>query len=229
MSVYFRSFATLSFCLLSLCAINIPNQDWELCVPTDMFETAAAILKTEPFDKVYELYKNIEPQLYSLLHTFPRFKLRGYTLWFDIIPSQDCYLDCEPSNFEWSKNGIPYPKLDVFAQSLLRTNSVTNLTDLVDGMNLTEEWGWEHLDLSGSNDVVWAQEKNEKIRASVPLTLGSCFLELDEGPFSLEETWKEIVQRKRDRIGLELPKERFETRFRPRGSGDPRSGQREDA
>jgi hypothetical protein len=90
--------------------------------------------------------------------------LKGIDLSFVVIPSEDCHLDCEPSKFEWSKNGIPYPKLEVFAQSLLDTYSLVDLTDLVDGMDLTEEWGSAHLDLSGTNDIAWATQKNERIR-----------------------------------------------------------------
>jgi hypothetical protein len=90
--------------------------------------------------------------------------LKGIDLSFVVIPSEDCHLDCEPSKLEWSKNGIPYPKLEVFAQSLLDTYSLVDLTDLVDGMDLTEEWGSAHLDLSGTNDIAWATQKNERIR-----------------------------------------------------------------
>jgi hypothetical protein len=41
-------------------------------------------------------------------------------------------------------------------------NDQVALADLVDGMNLTEEWGEGHLDLKGTNDVEWAEEKNAK-------------------------------------------------------------------
>lgn len=70
---------------------------------------------------------------------------------------------------KWS--GAPYPNLEVFAQSLLDTQRLVDLTDLVDGMNLTEEWGEQHLDLDKTSDVLYAEKKNEKIRASVPRTI----------------------------------------------------------
>lgn len=162
-------------------------------------------------------------------HTFPRFKLKGIDLSFVVIPSEDCHLDCEPSKFEWSENGIPYPKLEVFAQSLLDTYSLVDLTDLVDGMDLTEEWGSAHLDLSGTNDIAWATQKNERIRASVPLTDYSFLLEPSEASWNSRDTWEDIVRTKRRRIGLELPAERYVTRFRHRGGEDPRMRQREDA
>ncbi|KAG4436259.1 hypothetical protein IFR05_008241 [Cadophora sp. M221] len=128
---------------------------------------------------------------------------------------------CDPANFEWSLMGIPYPKLELFAQSLLDTLSWTSISDLIDGMDLTEEWGSTHLILEKTNDVEWALEKNEKIRASVPLTLGSCFLEVDEGPLNLREIWETEIRTKEKRLGEETPKEVYLTRFRPKGSEDP--------
>jgi hypothetical protein len=79
-------------------------------------------LKAESYDRIYETWHPEPPQLYSLRHTFPRFKLKGLAVWFTIILPQDCHLDCEPSNFEWSQMGVPYPKLEVFAQSRLYTH-----------------------------------------------------------------------------------------------------------
>jgi hypothetical protein len=39
--------------------------------------------------------------------------------------------------------GLPYPTLEIFAQSLPDTNDMVALTDLIDGMNLTEKWSLE--------------------------------------------------------------------------------------
>ncbi|KAF2688441.1 hypothetical protein K458DRAFT_384625 [Lentithecium fluviatile CBS 122367] len=74
--------------------------------------------------------------------------------------------------------GLPYPSLESFEQSLLDTDDMVSLTDLVDGMGLTEEWGLRHLRVEGENDAAWAEQKNEKIRASVPATEDSYLLEL---------------------------------------------------
>lgn len=144
-----------------------------------------------------------------------------------LVPSEDYHLSCTPSNFERSKTGLPYPKHDIFAQSLLDMLELNALADLVDGMNLTEEWGEQHLDLSGTNDVPWAERKNERIRASIPLTENSCLLELGAAPFSSRETWEMIVGRKTQRLGWEYePKELWATRFRGRDEEDPRSRDR---
>lgn len=40
--------------------------------------------------------------------------------------------------------GLPFPRLDVLAQSLIEIMEYVDLADLVDGMNLTEEWGLEN-------------------------------------------------------------------------------------
>jgi hypothetical protein len=107
-------------------------------------------------------------------------------------------------------------------------NDQVALTELVDGMNLTEEWGEVHLDLKGTNDFEWAEEKNAKTRAEVPLTVGSFFLEVDEGPFQLKDTWEKIVRSKQSRIPGDLPQDRFVTRYREVSDGDPRYADRVD-
>jgi hypothetical protein len=102
-----------------------------------------------------------------LYHTFPLFKLKGFVLWIQLVPSSDAHITCQPASFERSYKGLPYARLDIFAQSLLDTHDLVDLNDLVDGMDLSLEWGNENLELDGTNDVAWAERKNEAIRASV--------------------------------------------------------------
>jgi hypothetical protein len=64
--------------------------------------------------------------------------------------------------------GIPYPKLEVFAQSLLEMNDEVALADLIDGMNLADEWGLENLDLEGMHDISWVKKRNEMVRGNLP-------------------------------------------------------------
>jgi hypothetical protein len=136
--------------------------------------------------------------------------------------SSDCHMDCIPSNFDISKLGIPFPRLEVFAQSLLDMNSKVDLTDLVDGMDLTEEWGERSLQLDGLVDVDWAEKKNQAIRDSVPLTKFSGLLELEIGPTKRRDIWQHIVTRKERRLGLKCSKDFFKTRYRTHNSADPR-------
>jgi hypothetical protein len=197
-------------------------QDWAICVPTEKLDSASSLLNSEPFSNLYEPCAPRAVQPHSLLHTFPFEKRKGQVLWIQLVPAWDCHFECAPSNFERDHTGLPYPRLEVLAQSLLDMNDLVGLTDLVDGMDLSENWGEENLELDGINDIVWAQRKNEVIRASVPTSHGSCLHELSEAAISRRETWLHIVRGKVKRIGLELNKELYSTRFRLKDSQDPR-------
>jgi hypothetical protein len=194
-----------------------------VCVPTERLREASTLLESV---ETYETYPPRPAAIWSLLHTFPRFKFVGKALCFTLVPSDDAHIDCIPGNFERSKNGLPYPTLEIFAQSLLDTNDRVSLCDLVDGMDLTEQWGSEHLELDAENDLEWTLRKNEKIRASVPVDPSSCFLELGTAVFHLRETWNSLVRTKERRIGVELPRGYFSTRFRGVDSPDPRTLER---
>lgn len=135
-------------------------------------------------------------------------------------------MDCKESNFEKSSMGIPYPKLEILAQSLLDTQRWADLEDLIDGMNLSEEWGNEHLQLDRTYDIAYAEEKNKRIRASVKKTFLSSLLELSTFPRLLRPIWEEMVRGKERRIGPELPQGYYLTRFYPKGRGDPRLKER---
>ena len=89
-------------------------------------------------------------------------------------------------------------------------------------MDLSPEWGIQNLQLDGTVDVAWAEKKNEAIRASVPLTDYSCLLEVNTTPWGRREIWERVVAGKQTRIGPEIPKEFWATRFRPKGARDPR-------
>jgi hypothetical protein len=192
-------------------------------VPTEKLEGASALLDSAD---AYETYPPRPIDLWSLLHTFPRFKVVGKALCLTLIPSEDAHIDCIPPNVERSQISLPYPTLEIFAQSLLDTNDMVALTDLIDGMDLTEQWGLEHLKLDAENDLAWIRQKNEKIRASVPLTPDSCLLELPTNTRNLKDTWIERVRTKERRTGAEFAEGFWAMRFRARGSPDPRSTER---
>lgn len=158
----------------------------------------------------------------SILHTFPRFHLKGVHFTFYLALSSDWLISCDESNCEKSWMGLPYPKLEHLAKSLLETQRWVDLEDLVDGMNMSEEWGEQHLDLDRTLNVDYARKKNEKIRATVAETPFSDLMEINEDPAPLRPIWQEIVGNKKQRIGDELPKDQYLTRFFPVGGGDPR-------
>ncbi|KAL2821848.1 hypothetical protein BDW59DRAFT_149877 [Aspergillus cavernicola] len=103
---------------------------------------AVQLLKSDPYDKVYQLWKAVNFQPGALTHTFPRFKLRGIALRFQILPSDDSYFNIY--EVDRTLSGLPYPKLESYAQSLLDTQRRVDLCNLIDGMNLTKDWVEEH-------------------------------------------------------------------------------------
>jgi hypothetical protein len=174
----------------------------------------------------YEPWPPNEPLPESVLHTFPRFHLKGVHFSFFLVPSEDYLIDCDEDKCEKSLMNIPYPKLEVLAQSLLDTQRFCDLEDLIDGMDLSEEWGEQNLDLDRSCNVEYAQKKNEKIRASIPKTFYSELMEMNDGPTELRGVWQEIVRSKAKRIGVEMPRELYNTRFYAKGREDPRKRNR---
>ncbi|KAI1089610.1 hypothetical protein F5B19DRAFT_466452 [Rostrohypoxylon terebratum] len=219
--------ASIPCCVAGGCALvyygarMVPN-NWEICVPTDSFEKASAMFTVTPLSETYEPRSKIQPQIGSLKHTYPHFALNGVNFSFFIVPAFEYFLRCEPSNFERSKHNIPFPKLDCYAQSLLDTQRYLDLTNLIDGMDLSEEWGEEHLDLDKPGELEYAKEKNEKIASSLAEHPNSRPSRLRETPMDLRQKWQTIIRTKQKRIGLEVPGHLYNTRFRTKGSPDPR-------
>ena len=118
-----------------------------------------------------------------------------------------------------SQKGLPYPKLDVYIQSLIDTHDMVALCDIVDGTDVTEDWGEKNLDLSGMTDADWIKWKNDAIRAEEGSWNIFCLVETTV--VSRSKTWEETIRGKEKRLGFKHPKELFATRFRLRGSEDP--------
>jgi hypothetical protein len=173
----------------------------------------------------------------SLYHTFPRYRLNHEGPLFDfyLVPSIDWRFDCAPENFEYSAQmHIPYPKLHLFAQSLLERQDTGDLQDLVDGMDLTEEWGEENLKFEdpGAEYTQWVTQKNERIREATPqevkddpinVMFGTEVYELPEGPPDFRDVFTRLVRTKSRRIGLESPPGLYVTKYRAKDSPDPRT------
>ena len=175
---------------------------------------------TEPNNQVWKSHPPGWRYEFSLYQTYPRFKKIGVDLRFILIPSEDCHLDCLPSKVERSQMGLPYPKLEIFAQSLLDRMEGVDLEDLVDGMNLSEEWGLENLDLDKTNDIDWINRMESKIRAALPDP--SRVSMRTTRPFFLKDMWTSTVASKQRRLGPECSKDVYLTRFCTRNRGDPR-------
>jgi hypothetical protein len=142
---------------------------------------------------------------------------------FYLVATSDWLLpDCDESRCEKSWMGVPYPKPTFFAQSLLDTPRFTDLADSVDGVNLSEDWGENDLNLERFVNVDYAKRKDEKIIDSIWENDASCLRELINYPESLRSIWQRIVRGKKDRLGPESEPELYHTRFFPIGKIDPR-------
>ncbi|KAH6865004.1 hypothetical protein BKA58DRAFT_413819 [Alternaria rosae] len=147
------------------------QNDWTVCVPTEKLGEASSLL--HPADS-YETFPPRPPRPWSLLHTFARFRPVGIAMAITLVPSDDVHIDCIAPNIECSQMGLPYPVLEIFAQSPQHLQYERTPRPY-------------HLKLDAENDVAWARRKHEKKRASVPLSFSSCMMENDtlpEGYFS---------------------------------------------
>ena len=145
------------------------------------------------------------------------------------MPSEACHLEVKSENIEFSPIGLPYPTLPVYAQSLLDGGNGVDLDDLIDGMNLTPEWGEENLLLEGTVDADWiwwkynvAHDRNLKNVAGEKPPWYS-------NPDKRRGIWAKQTspQAKKARQTWKYEPDR-ETRFRKAGSKDPRLQVRED-
>ncbi|KAI5362150.1 hypothetical protein Slin15195_G058020 [Septoria linicola] len=193
-------------------------QDWTLCIEDSRFAAAEALLESpsgiiEPWQQ-----SSMKPNG-TIEHRFPRFKFKGFRCLFHIVPGWLFRLTCSPDTIEFSKLGLPFPRLDVLAQSLLETINRVDLQDLVDGMALSYEWGLENLQLDGLSDTDWAARRLDFHEGSgdwAPVLLRR------EGASKLA-TWNRVASaeaRAKGRRHKEMPRD--ETRFRFKGQKDPR-------
>ncbi|KAK4195488.1 hypothetical protein QBC40DRAFT_20068 [Triangularia verruculosa] len=204
--------------------------NWDLCVPTDSFKRAIALLTSPPLNEKYEVWHRIMPEPKTLMHMYPRFTLKGANFFFILLPAFECLLSPSPDQCERSASGIPYPKLELFARSLLDLQQYADLADLIDGMDLDEAWGEDHLQLDKPPPVEHILKKNEMIARCLPEDIREAVTLslLSERTRPPRETWQRLVSTKHRRINDELPRHRYLTRFRKVGSKDPREDKERD-
>lgn len=139
-----------------------------------------------------------------------------------LVPSEDAHIVISPDNLTRSIRGLPYPKLGVFIQSCLERAEKLELDDVIDGSNVSEQWGEEFLDLEGTNDINWAERMHQK---GVEFAKGDRDLErwvfFRTVDFSKRELWQEAVRNKGRMRGLDKPGSVFLTQYRAIGSSDP--------
>jgi hypothetical protein len=76
--------------------------------------------------------------------------------YFVLTDSKAAHIECAAENIEHTPLGMPHIKLAPLAQSLLDTQNMGDLNDLVDAQDLTLDWGRENLKLFGDVDWDWA-------------------------------------------------------------------------
>lgn len=200
------------------------RREWEICVPTELAAKAHEIFRSPPYSTTYIPISPVpHARIMSFLHTYKRYQIRDLPHIFVIVPSRDVHLDCRPNKIVRSLRGLPYPNLEDFFQSCLDRRDEIELTDLIDGTNVTNDWGESHLDLNGSHDVEWAREMKRRTDEWDPQVEGTS-PPIDywpTRPLSKREFWQELVQTKMDRLDWSRPPEIFLTQYRIRNSSDP--------
>lgn len=147
------------------------------------------------------------PQLKSLRHTRPTFLMKDVYFVFILIPASDYFIDPSPDCCELSMKGIPYPKLHLFARSLLVLQNPSNLCDLIDGMDLDKEWGGSNLDF---DDL---QRKGLEFSRKQDVVLG----QMDAGTLNLNVDYRSkwnIEVNEKEKRSESMKKGRYKTRWR---------------
>ncbi|PWY90417.1 hypothetical protein BO94DRAFT_24231 [Aspergillus sclerotioniger CBS 115572] len=198
---------------------SIVQHDRVLCIQDEQFEQAVETL-TSHSDILSPCGPNPLRSPSQLNHKYPRFKAIGWATFWLLVPGEYCHLDVKPENIEFSKGGLPYPKLAVYVQSAIDSRDDGLLQELIDGMDLTEEWGEEALDLGGQTDTKWLEDR---FQAFVGDGVDPMFIWIDTTPVSRRKIWTEMVRNKQKRLGWKYPPEIYATRYRKHGAKDPRS------
>lgn len=150
--------------------------------------------------------------------------MKGVRFSFWIVPHSEFFVaDLDPTQFERSpKFNVPYPKLAYFVQGLIDTQKWCEVEELIDGMDLDEEWGEKNLDLDKPGEVEYAKKKNERIRGSLERFPNNIPSTLRETPRDMRAKWQKIVRNKERRLPFLASKGKYMTQYRMTGSPDPR-------
>lgn len=93
--------------------------------------------------------------------------------------------------------------------------------ELVDGMDLDEEWGEENIDLDKPGEIEYAKKKNERIRGSLEKFPTNIPSTLRETRMDLRAKWRKIVRNKERGLPILAAKGRYITKYCRTGSLDP--------
>ena len=130
---------------------------------------------------------------------WPRFKLVGLELFMLLVPaSAACFPIDRDDAIIRGKTGLPFPSLPAFVQSLLDSNNALDLEDIIDAMDLSEEW-------AAQNGVIVSDESYPCIKASP------------------RYHWEQITRSRLRRLGKKYDPKIFKTRYRMHNAPDPRT------
>ncbi|KAH8723981.1 hypothetical protein GQ44DRAFT_295118 [Phaeosphaeriaceae sp. PMI808] len=189
-----------------------------ICVPSHQFDYVIELLCSDLLSCTYQPIPHRPlPQPGSLLHLHPRFRRKDVKLDIVLVPSLDVHIGNTVPTLAYSASGVPYPALHVLVQSFLDTNDVVSLCDIIDGTDVSEEWGHKSLDLSGTNDVQWAEHMNKRYFASVAKGEEMVFPLFPTQRVGRQTMWETYVRQKKTRLGWTHPDGMFDTRFRLKG------------
>ncbi|GKZ25928.1 hypothetical protein AbraIFM66951_002463 [Aspergillus brasiliensis] len=194
-------------------------RDLVLCIQDGQFEHAVELF-TSRKDILEPCGPNPLKSPNLLNHKYPRFKAIGWATFWLLVPGNYCHLIVEHENIEWSLGALPYPKLPVYVQSAIDSKSLLDLEELIDGMDLSEEWGHRELDLEGHTDTKWLEDRAQAFRDD---GVDEMFIFVDPTPVLRREIWTHAIQNKQRRLGWKYSPETHATRYRKYGSKDPRS------
>lgn len=164
----------------------------------DDIPKAAALLKTES-DKYLPFGPDVRVDPAKPRTKWPRFKLAGLELFILLVPAKEVYFAIDQdAAIVRGKTGLPFPSLPAFVQSPLDSNNALDLEDIIDAMDLSEEWAAE-------NGVIVSDTPFPGIKAS-PKT-----------------HWERITRSKLRRLGKKYDPKIFATRYRMHNDPDPRT------
>jgi hypothetical protein len=164
-----------------------------MCVPQELHDKAKNLITSRS-----EVYKATMPripfQTVRMHCLFPRYSCVALGIFFVLTTSQATHIQCTPENIEHSPMGLPYPKLAIYAQSLVDTQNVADLDELVDSQDLTLEWGCQNLALDGEADWNWGNWRVQRLDE-----VGSSIVDWRLNPRSRRELWENAIRGKKRR------------------------------
>ncbi|PYH92005.1 hypothetical protein BO71DRAFT_330956 [Aspergillus ellipticus CBS 707.79] len=201
---------------LIYCGTTRAQRDRVICIRDEQFDHAVDLFSTRS-DILAPC--GLNPLRFPDLpnHKYPRFKAIGWATFWLLVPGNYCHITVEPENIEWS--GLPYPKLPIYVQSAIDSDNQLDLAELIDGMDLSEEWGYENLDLEGDIDTEWLKERVKALKDDEPKPM---FIFVTTTPVPRSDIWIDAVRNKQKRMGWKYPVERYASKYRKHGSKDPR-------